>query len=340
MKIFPKCLIGKSPQVTYNGYVLPCCWMPYTEKIYFEDGFTKNNPFLRDDFNLYNNEFNDIVGSEEWMNLINEVFHADALPHKCSVACKTFNLDNGKAVTSNSRQPKIYYGESSISEFWNNQSTNYEIFKKSFIHPREITELNLETTSRCSLQCPYCSRTVEKDTYKKDDLSLDIVEKLLSARNWETVVDCPRYGDPIFYKYFNDMLSIMKHSSVKNYRIHVAATGKGFEWWDTTINQFLELKNNNINVTVTFGVDGLEDTSKIHRIGQNWAEILYAMKNCSLAGINTVWQFIPFKHNEHQIDEAKELANSLNVRFKLVVSNRFKVNDPMKPANPDYSSCK
>ncbi len=48
---------------------------------------------------------------------------------------------------------------------------------------------------------------------------------------------------------------------------------------------------------------------------------------------NIVWQWIPFKHNEDQINEAKALAKRHYIRFLLLKSHRWEDNDPMKPSN-------
>ena len=35
------------------------------------------------------------------------------------------------------------------------------------------------------------------------------------------------------------------------------------------------------------------------------------------------WQFIPFQHNEHQIERAKAIARKHNITFMLLKSNRW-----------------
>lgn len=329
--VFPKCLIGKEPQVTFDGYVLPCCWMPYSNTTLWHDYTTRTNPFKREDFNLYNNDYNDIVGSDEWMEMLKVTYEGDP-PLKCSEACKSFIVQDGVPTSANSRQPKFDPNKSDAQQFWSSHSTDEELFRKHIIHPKNLNKLNLEASSRCTLQCPYCSRVTEKEYLKKADLSKEVIYKLINARPWEKITDCPRYSDPIFYKHFDYMLDCMKDARVQEYRLHVAATGKGISWWEKRIEQFLKLKN----IVITFGIDGLEETSKIHRIGQDWNEIYTALQLCQQAGLKTIWQFIPFSHNEHQIKEAQERASKIGCNFKLVVSNRFKDNDPMRPTNKEY----
>ena len=79
-----------------------------------------------------------------------------------------------------------------------------------------------------------------------------------------------------------------------------------------------------------FGIDGLEDTSSIYRVNQDWNEITTAMRRAKEAGMEVTWQFIPFKQNEHQIDEVKQLAKDWGVELLFVMSNRFSgLDDPM-----------
>lgn len=333
--VFPKCLIGKEPQVTFDGYVLPCCWMPYGDTILWQDWSTRTNPFKREDFNLYNNDYNDIVGSDEWMEMLKVTYEGDP-PLKCSEACKTFVVQNGIPTSANSRQPKFDPAVSNTHQFWSSHSTDEKLFRQHIIHPKTLNKLNLEASSRCTLQCPYCSRQTEKEYLRKADLSKEVIYKLINARPWEKITDCPRYSDPIFYKHFDYILDCMIDAHVKEYRLHVAATGKGLDWWKQRITQFQTLEENNTKIVITFGIDGLEETSKIHRIGQDWNEIYTALKLCTEAGIATTWQFIPFSHNEHQIEQAQKLAESIGCSFKVVVSNRFKDGDPMRPTNKEY----
>jgi sulfatase maturation enzyme AslB (radical SAM superfamily) len=56
---------------------------------------------------------------------------------------------------------------------------------------------------------------------------------------------------------------------------------------------------------ITFSIDGLEDTNKIYRINSEWESIMNGFNTIKKYGIKTVWKFIVFRHNQHQIEEAK-----------------------------------
>lgn len=346
MNVFPKCMINRAPQITYNGYVLPCCWIPYTEDLPFrnESGQRerRKNPFLREDFNLYNNKLKDILGSHEWQQMLNNIF--ENTPIKCTEKCGKFLVNNGIVETQNITVPKFDPNNTNKKEHMSSISSDPNVFWKSV---KEIgnqnNKLQLETTSRCTLACPYCSRTKEAGTgkYRKGDLSLDVIEDILFYTNWKKVDDCGRYGDPIFYKYFHEMLDMLKSSTVRRYQMHNAATGRGLKWWEKTIEKMVAASNSGTYIQNTFGIDGLEDTGHIHRVNQDWNEITTAMRMSREAGIDTVWQFIPLRHNEHQIEQVKELAAEWDVRLSFTISNRFNgLDDPMIPLDPNLHAYK
>jgi hypothetical protein len=342
MSIFPKCMIGRSPQITYHGYVLPCCWINYQPKILFGDSL-KNNPFIREDFNLYNNKLKDILENPEWVKMLDNIL--EDTPTVCSSKCSTFIVNNNLASKTNTVKPTFYSLSETPISVERKISDNEFIFLETAEKYKPILKktLQLETTSRCTAKCPYCSRTTElgKGLYNKGDISLDIISDILNYTDWNNVTDCGRYGDPIFYKHFYEMLDILEKSSIHKYELHTAATGRGLKWWTITIDKLLKVINSGTRIELTFGIDGLEDTSKIHRVNQNWNEITTSMRMAVDAGIDTTWQCIPFSQNEHQIDQIKALALEWGVKLQFLLSHRFtSFNDPMIPKNPNLHSYK
>jgi hypothetical protein len=130
------------------------------------------------------------------------------------------------------------------------------------------------------------------------------------------------------------MLKFMtEERCTKEYIAAVAATGKGTKWWDQTLEIMVSLKRSGTDVLIVFGIDGLEDTSNLYRKNQKYDEITYALKKTVEVGLRAIWQFIPFKHNEHQLETIRAMAKDWGAGFKLVQSDRFETNNPMKPAN-------
>jgi hypothetical protein len=80
-----------------------------------------------------------------------------------------------------------------------------------------------------------------------------------------------------------------------------------------------------------FGIDGLEDTNHIHRVNTIWDLIMKNSKAFIDAGGNADWEYLIFEHNEHQVEEAKELSEKLGFKkFIPKVSRRFKIYPQIK----------
>jgi len=71
-----------------------------------------------------------------------------------------------------------------------------------------------------------------------------------------------------------------------------------------------------------FTLDGLEDTHKRHR-QTDFKTVLRNMSAFINAGGSAIWQYIMFDYNEHQVEEAYELARSIGVSDFLVMSTNY-----------------
>jgi len=75
---------------------------------------------------------------------------------------------------------------------------------------------------------------------------------------------------------------------------------------------------------VIFSIDGLEDTNHLYRQKVNWNSVMRNAKAFINAGGRARWDFIVFKHNEHQVEEAQQLSNDLGFEtFQFKKTGRF-----------------
>lgn len=315
--IYPQCQNGTMiPFVSSSGYLFPCCKIIYNKKIYDIDNVKVENPFISPNFSLYKKTYGEIVESNEWIDFIDSLTNTKI--QKCHAHC------------GHSHKPIMSIAE----EFDPNvEYTNIKIKTKDLRH------IQLEFTNRCNLVCRYCSRQnyASKDIdLNRYDLPISVVEDILSYHHWINVIDCPTFSDSIFYKHYHEVLDIMKYCMIDHYKLSTAATGRTKSWWAKTQELWKELNASQTKVIIFWGIDGLEDTSKIHRVNQDWEEITSNMKIAAKNGIECNWQYIPMKFNEHQIEEAKRMAEDWGVNFFLRASERFRKNDPWIPTNPDY----
>lgn len=75
---------------------------------------------------------------------------------------------------------------------------------------------------------------------------------------------------------------------------------------------------------VIFAIDGLEDTNHLYRVNVNWDKLMKNVQAFINAGGTAEWQFIPFKHNQHQVEEARALSQELGFKYFFTKqSHRF-----------------
>ena len=83
------------------------------------------------------------------------------------------------------------------------------------------------------------------------------------------------------------------------------------EWWRKLAKE---------NVKVTFGLDGLKDTNHPYRISTDFDKIISNANAFIGAGGFAKWHMLVFKHNEHQVEEARQMSKDLGFR-KLIIQN-------------------
>ncbi len=204
---------------------------------------------------------------------------------------------------------------------------------KFFGHP--VRSFNMEITNKCTLACPACDRTGNAWVRKNlTELPLDLVHRLFPDSERERFVGikinlCGSFGDCIYHSRFHD---IVRHFKDVGCVLHVETNGshRPPEWWEKTCDLLREEDE------ITFSVDGLQDTNHIYRINSRWEDIYAAMKVCARR-VRVHWKFIVFRHNEHQLEEAKRLAKDLGVReITFKKSARFFAADPLAPQADEF----
>jgi MoaA/NifB/PqqE/SkfB family radical SAM enzyme len=202
----------------------------------------------------------------------------------------------------------------------------------------QLKQIHIEITSRCQAACPMCSRNVhggvDNPNLKIADWSADEFISIFDQELLEQIKGlyfCGNFGDPIINNQLIEMCQhITDNKPTLELRIHTNGSARNKKWWDKLANT---LPNNHV---VIFGIDGLEDTHSLYRIGTNFSTILENAKAFINAGGIAEWVFIKFKHNEHQVDTAKELAKQIGFkRFSVKNSTRFLTDNKFEVLDSD-----
>jgi MoaA/NifB/PqqE/SkfB family radical SAM enzyme len=179
----------------------------------------------------------------------------------------------------------------------------------------QIKNIVIEATSYCNLHCPQCAR-FEMDGFLNKDLTLAHLDYETLAKNiqldqlssLESVVFEGDHGDVMMHPQAIDLFKLF------NNICHVTAYTNGSlrseKWWANLAT----IKN----LTVIFSIDGLADTNNIYRINSDFDKIIKNSSAFIEAGGQAEWKFIVFKHNEHQIEQARELSRKMGFKnFKI-----------------------
>jgi MoaA/NifB/PqqE/SkfB family radical SAM enzyme len=190
----------------------------------------------------------------------------------------------------------------------------------------ELKQIHLEITNNCQASCPMCNRNInggqENPLIKIRNWTLDEFKTVMSLEVLSQIQGyyfCGNFGDPMMN---NNLIDMCSYSTSVAPNVHVAIHTNGgartVEWWESLARVLP------INHRVVFALDGLADTHSLYRVGTNFDTVLRNASAFIKAGGIAEWVFIKFKHNEHQVDQARHLAEEYGFKhFTLKNSSRF-----------------
>ena len=191
---------------------------------------------------------------------------------------------------------------------------------------QDIQSIHLEITQNCQAACPMCDRNQNGGAVNPhinlDELTLNDCKQIFSPtfiKQLKKLYMCGNLGDPIIAK---DTLEVFEYFREHNkdlwMNMHTNGGAREEDWWIKLAKVFGR------NGDVTFSVDGLEDTNHLYRQNVVWNKVERSMKAFINAGGRARWDFLIFEHNQHQVEEAKELANKWGVeKFVAKKTGRF-----------------
>lgn len=187
----------------------------------------------------------------------------------------------------------------------------------------EVRHLHLEVTSRCNAACPLCARTTDGGSgvlpgLPLTDLTLEWCQTVFPEdfiRQLDRVEFCGTFGDPGVGRDTKEICEWLRsvHPTLE-IRISTNGSMRKPEWW-ADLARILGPEG-----YVVWGLDGLRDTNHLYRKNTDWSTIMRNVTAFIQAGGRAWWQFIPFAHNEHQIDIAEGIAKTMG--FELFYIRR------------------
>lgn len=190
----------------------------------------------------------------------------------------------------------------------------------------QIDSVHVEITSRCNAKCPMCSRTNNPIILNnQSEISYTNFIKFFPKEfigQLKKIKFCGNYGDPAVA---HDLIQIHEYVLEHNPTIMITLSTNGgvrnTDFWEKLGNIYARTPHS----FVEWHIDGLEDTNHIYRIGVQWKKLMDNARAFIGTGANAKWFFIPFFHNEHQVESAEKMSKEMGFRdFVLKISARFK----------------
>ena len=198
-----------------------------------------------------------------------------------------------------------------------------------FININNLNAIMAEMTDFCNAACPMCNRydwdlRLEPGVTNTNHTTLDFVKtrigtKVISQLNsWS----CQgTYGDASMNPEAIEIFQYLREQS-PNIKIGVGTNGgaRHPDFWATL---------GEMGVNVCFAIDGLEDTNHLYRRNVKWDKLMKNIKAYVSAGGRPSWEFLIFKHNQHQVDAARQLSKDLGFKdFSYAFSERWSDYNP------------
>ena len=174
-----------------------------------------------------------------------------------------------------------------------------------------VKEYQLEITTYCNAACPQCPRNINGGAVNPNlplcHLSREVIDRTFTeelCNNLKQIFFCGSYGDPIMHPDFLDILQDFRSKNPTLWLyIHTNGGVHDSAWWTELANII------NGHGKIDFGIDGLEDTNHIYRRNVKFEKAIDNAQAFIRAGGKAQWNFLVFKHNQHQIRRAKILSD-------------------------------
>jgi MoaA/NifB/PqqE/SkfB family radical SAM enzyme len=194
-----------------------------------------------------------------------------------------------------------------------------------YIKLENIRELHVEITNNCNAACPMCARNVfgqgNRPGRGLSDWTIEEIHKVFDKAvlpNLRFVYFCGTHGDPLAARNVFEAIKAVKDLGA-GIEMFTNGSLKTEKWWKDLVSILDERDR------ITFGVDGIE-TNHLYRQKTNIDKILKHMKICCDSKVKVRWDFLAFKHNEHEYEKCQQLAKEMGIDdFRLRRTARFDV---------------
>jgi MoaA/NifB/PqqE/SkfB family radical SAM enzyme len=178
--------------------------------------------------------------------------------------------------------------------------------------------LTIDPTNICSLKCPFCPNGFGNIRRPKGMMAMDDFRRIIDILGpYLLHIDMQNWGEPLFHKDIYKMISY-----AKKFDIHITMS-TNFQNFDERGAE--EIIGSGLDRLIV-SIDGAsQETYEKYRRGGDFGKAIgnirtLVNKKKELKSLlpMVIWQFLVFRHNEHEIGTAERMAGDLGVdRFGI-----------------------
>ena len=216
------------------------------------------------------------------------------------------------------------------------------------------TKVSIETGNICNLRCPLCPTGTNEIKVPKGFLTFDKFRHIIKQLGPTTeTLDFFDWGEPFLNP---DLLPMIRHAKTRYPHLRIIVSS------NMNIPKFSEERALDV---VRSGLDHMilsldgatQETYAKYRVGGNLQDalrnvrwIVAAKRQLRSRTPSMTWNFLVFRHNEHEVEQARALAAEIGVDFNaglmrtdcaeeifLPMGERLKRDGEWVPENPKYS---
>ena len=193
----------------------------------------------------------------------------------------------------------------------------------SYINIGNLNTINAELSNYCNSACPMCPRfdlnlNLIKDITNNAHTTLKIIIDKIGPAVLSKInhfYSCGVLGDGAMNPECYEIYEYVKSCGAKATALYTNGGLRNTEFWKSLATT---------QTQVIFAIDGLEDTNHLYRRNVKWAKLIENVEAFINAGGHATWDYLKFKHNQNQIEQAELLSKKLGFKkFRLKETTRW-----------------